>query len=334
MSLIGDDTLESFVQQQKEKVQKEIQHWNQFRKDNPEGCFYPFTNHRREGQHFVKNNRLKEDDEQALREYINLPDVVEIDGILVDLTSINIPYNCMHKSCKLTGHYCCRVTTCTAHTETSASIMQEAGREYIDKYQEEDRKARIRRGDTHTDKLNMNAQHEGHCVFGEEQQDTDPETGQEHDHIHCNLHEAAYEQGFPLHYAHSIGSSLFPADILIVDGKWFVTAASSRAKERRVTRWYVTSDNTICTNHGDSSGLGILQHPDYDSMYADILGRATLDSIQSEAYGETGPVDPEITDGWIHAEERGLESYEEECRNCDGNGCDYCDGRGFFRNWK
>lgn len=331
MTLLPDD---NFIDRQRERVEAEIEHWLTFAQENSDGAYYPFTTHRREGQHFVQDNRVPPEKESALREYVKLPDVAEIAGVLVDLQALQIPYNCMWKSCRLTGHYCCKVTTCTAHTDTSAEIMREAGREHLDRYQDEERKARIRRGDTHTEKMQYNAQHDGHCVFGEERVDTDPDTGEEHPHIHCGLHEAAYDNDFPMHYAHSIGSSLFPADILILDGQFFVTAASKRAKEHEVTRWWVTSDRTICTAHGDTRKFGILQHPDFDAMYADILGRSTLDAIQEEAYGQAGAVEPEIQDGWIHADERGLEPYTETCRKCDGDGCDSCDERGYYRHWR
>lgn len=332
MTLI-ENNFESFITEQRRRVQAEIDHWDEFRRNSFEGAFLAFSEQRREGQLHVRDNRLQPEREETLREYVTLPDVVEVDGILVDMSSLYTPYNCMWKSCRLTGKYCCKITSCTANTDFSKSIMREAGRHFIDRYSDEKRITAIRKGNTHTKKLDHNRRIDGHCVFGEEQYDDSPD-GESHPHIHCHLHEAAYDNDVPLHYLHSIGPSLFPADILILDGQWFITAASKRAKDKRVTRWWVTSDETICTNHGDSSGLGILQHPDYDAMYADILGRSVVDNIQKEVYGSPGAVEPEIQDGWIHAAERGLEAYESTCRNCEGEGCSTCDGRGYFRNWR
>lgn len=327
MSLL-EDNFDSFIEEQERRVEREIDHWKSFKEDNPEGVYLAFSEQRREGQHHVRENRLKEERANDIREYLKLPDVAKVGGIWVDLLSLQVPYNCMHKSCKLTGKYCCKVTSCTANTEFSQHIMREAGQELLDMYDDEQRVAAIRRGDTHTDKLSHNRTIDGICVFGEEKQE-DGST-----HIHCNLHEAAYERNIPMHWLHSIGPSLFPIDILIVDGEWFITAASERAKEHRATRWWVTSESTICTNHGDSKPTGILQHPDFDAMFRDIFGEPTIDAVQEEAYGQVGPVEPEITDGWLHADERGLTEYNEECRNCEGSGCEKCDGRGYFVNWK
>ena len=333
MTLV-DTPIDDFIERQEARIQREIVKWDDFRRENDEGVYLAFSEQRREGQVHVKDNELESERADSVREYLTLPDVEKVDGVHVDLTALQIPYNCMHKSCKQTGKYCCKITSCTANTDESKEVMQEAGRHFIDKFSDEERKEAIRRGNTHTEKLQHNRRIDGHCVFGEMEDDVNPDTGDEHSHIHCNLHEGAYENDIPLHYLHSIGPSLFPADILIVDGEWFITAAHRRAKERRVTRWWVTSDDTICTNHGDSSSMGILQHPDFDSMYADILGRTTLDRIQATAYNEAGAKEPEIQDGWIHADERGLESYTEECRSCDGDGCGKCDGRGYFTNWR
>lgn len=333
MSLI-DKSPEEFVEEQRERVTTEIDHWEEFRQEHDDSIYLAFSEQRREGQIHVLDNEVVDDRQDRIYDYLNESHVVEIDGVLVDLLGIQIPYNCMWKSCRMTGKYCCKVTSCTANTEHSQSIMREAGQHFIEKYGDTDRIEAIRSGNTHTEKLSHNKRIDGHCVFGEEKVDEEPATGEERKHIFCNLHDAAEELDVPLHYFHSIGPSLFPADILIVDGQWFVTAAHSRVKEIRATRWWVTSDDTICTSHGDTSDLGILQHPDFDAMYADILGRDTLDKIQKEAYGESGPVEPNIQDGWIHEEERGLERYQEKCRSCEGEGCDKCDHRGYFVNWK
>jgi hypothetical protein len=333
MTLLETNT-EDFLEKQRNKVTTEIDHWKSFKETHDDGVYLAFSQQRREGQTHVKDNQLKPDRANTVRDYLDLPDVVDVDSVYVDLLSLQIPYNCLWKSCRLTGKYCCKITSCTANTETSSEIMREAGRHFIDKYTVEDRKSAIRRGDTHTQKLNHNRTIDGHCVFGEQKHDTDPDTDETHPHIHCNIHDAAYDLDVPLHYFHSIGPSLFPADILIVDGNFFVTAASSRAKERRVTRWWVASDETVCTAHGDTKPFGILQHPDFDALYADILGRDTLNHIQRKAYGSAGPVEPQIKNGWIHAEERGLDLRQETCRNCDGSGCSKCDNRGHFTTWE
>lgn len=333
MTLIKE-TFDDFIEDQIERVAKEIQHWEDFKAEHQEGAYYAFSEQHRDGNIYRPGNEFKPEHEENLRQYVELPDVQEIDNILVDMTALQIPYNCMWKSCRLTGKYCCKVTSCTANTNFSESIMQEAGRFAIDKYEDAERIERIKSGDTHTPKLSHNSRIDGHCVFGEERQEEDPETGDEHTHIHCNLHEEAYERNVPMHWLHSIGPSLFPADINILDGQWFLTAAHPRAKEEYVTRWYVTSDETICVNHGDTKPFGILQHPDFHDLFADVLGEHRLESIQEEIYGESGSIEPDIQDGWIRAEERGLEEYEDECRNCEGSGCSKCDGRGVFVNWK
>lgn len=331
---IIDIPLDDFVEKQERRVANEISYWNEFRHENDEGIYLAFSEQKRDGNIKVPNNQIEGEREREIYNYLELPDVYEIDGILVDSEAIQIPYNCLWKSCRLTGLYCCKVTSCTANTEISQEIMREAGRHFIDDYSDESRIAAIREGNTHTPKLNHNRRIDGHCVFGEEKTDTDPDTGDEHPHIHCHLHERAYANDIPLHYFHSIGPSLFPADILIVDGQWFITAAHERAKNRKITRWWVTSEETICTNHGDTKDFGILQHPDFHALYSDILGRDTTHSIQNEVYGQSGPVEPEIKDGWIRADQRNLTPYSQTCRNCEGDGCDKCDGRGEFVNWQ
>lgn len=333
MSLI-ERSVDDWIDEQRERLNREIEHWHDFRRDNPDGVYYAFSEQHRDGNIYRPGNHLKDEHAENVRDSLNLPHVAEIDGIYVDLNALQIPYNCMWKSCRLTGKWCCKVTSCTANTEFSEDVMREASQFFIDSYESETRKKHIRQGDTHTPKLSHNKRVDGHCVMGEERTDTDPDTGEEHPHIHCVLHEEAYKRDLPMHLFHSIGPSLFPADILIVDGQWYVTAASEPAKENCTTRWYVTSPETICTNHGDVKSFGILQHPDFDSLYRDVLGENVVDSIQEEAYGSTGPVEPELQDGWIRAEERGLDPYTEECRNCDGLGCEKCDYRGFFKNWE
>lgn len=330
MSLIGDDT---FLDEQRKKVCQEVEtftpeNWN---KEHSESIYWAFTLHRRIGQHYDSTtNELQEKKQKAVEKYIDEHDIIEVDGILVDAESLQIPYNCMYKSCKSTGLYCCRKPLCTAHTDVSADIMKDAGRKHADKF---DAEARIRRGDTHTDKLNANATDHGSCVFGNDESGIDPDTGEEVSFINCGLHEAAYETDKPLHHYHSIGSSLFPMDILIYHDKWFITAASKRAKEAEVTRWWITGDETICTKHGAENDVKILQHPDFHNLFSDIVGKETLERIQYRVYGESGMKKPEHTDGWIHAEERGLKERRIDCENCKGEGCQRCDNRGYFRRW-
>lgn len=334
MTPLIETDFEDFIEKQRQRVVAEIVNWHEFKENNPEGVYLAFSEQHREGRVHTQGNELPPDRSDAVRDYLELPHVAEIDGVLVDLLSVQIPYNCMWKSCRETGKYCCKVTSCTANTDDSMAIMREAGREFIDKYTVEKRKSAIRKGDTHTDTLKHNRIIDGHCVFGEEYWEENPSTGEEQPHIHCNLHEAAYDHDVPMHWFHSIGPSLFPADILIVDGQWFLTAASERAKEDKITRWFVTSDETICTNIGDTKPYGILQHPDFDAIFRDVLGDNTMNEIQREAYGAPGPVEPDLDEGWIRDDIRDIEPYTEECRECEGDGCDYCDGRGYFRNWK
>jgi len=330
MSLIDDD---DFLDSQREKVEKEVEtftpeNWNE---ENEESIYWAFTLHRRIGQHYDSStNELQEKKQKAVEKYIDEQNVVEIDGVLVDVESLRIPYKCMYKSCKSTGLYCCRKPLCTSHTDESADIMKDAGKENVEKF---DAEARVRRGDTHTDKLNANAVDHGSCVFGNDESDIDPSTGEEYQFIHCGLHEAAYETDKPLHYYHSIGSSLFPMDILIYHDKWFLTAASSQAKEAEVTRWWITSDETICTKHGAENEVNILQHPDFHNLFSEILGEETVESIQSRVYGESGPKEPTRNDGWLHADERELAEVRLECEDCGGDGCQKCDDRGYFRRW-
>lgn len=333
MSLLdGEDT---FVENQESLVREELSYWDEFRR-NSDSIYWAFTQHRKEGQHYNgETNELEDWRRENVRDYIETyPDVYEVDNIIVDITALQVQYHCMWKSCKSTGKYCCKKPLCTAHTEQSAEIMKNAGKNYIDNYENEGTAARIRRGDTHTPKLNANASHDGSCVFGEVRAETNPNDGDEYQFIHCGLHEGAYSDDIPVHYAHSIGSSLFPADILVVDDQWFVTAGHPRAKEAKITRWWTSADDTICMAHGDKKDLPILRHPDFDAMYADILGRGTLDTIQEEAYGDSGPIEPNIQDGWMHADERGLTRVERTCDNCSGDGCTKCDQRGYFNEWE
>lgn len=330
----GDD---NFVEQQRDKVETEITRWQpeNWNEDHQESVWWAFTLTRRDGQGYDSStNELQPDKRKAVREYIQFGDVVEIDGVLVDLLAVNIQYHCMWKSCKSTGQYCCKKPLCTGHTTESELIQKEAGREFIDKYTNEERIARIRQGNTHTVKLNAQKEVDDICVFGEDRTGEDPDTGEEYHFNHCNLHEAAYEEDIPLHYVHSIGSSLFPADLLIVDDKFFITTAHPRAVEHGVSRWVGEPYESICVKHGDKKDIPILRHPDFDGMYADILGRDTLDQIQQEAYGASGPIEPEIKSGWIQSTERGLDEVRNSCRSCEGEGCSKCDGRGYFRRWE
>jgi len=332
MSLIDED---NFVARQKALVNEELIYWDEFRQQS-ESVYWCFTKHRKEGQHYNgETNELEDWRRENTRDYIDkYPDVVEIDGVIVDLTAINIQYHCMYKSCKATGKYCCSNPMCTAHTQQSAEIMQNAGKEFIDTYEHESTTARVRRGDTHTAKLNANASNNGCCVFGETREETNPHDGDDYEYINCGLHEGAYEQDLPLHLTHSLGSSLFPSDILLVDDKYFLTAGHPRAKQAKITRWWTTADDTICIEHGDSKDIPILRHPDFDALYSDVLGRDTLDTIQERAYGAAGPIEPDIQDGWVHADERDLQHIREECRNCNGEGCSTCDQRGWFSRYE
>lgn len=333
MSLIEDEN--KFIEGQLELVQEEIEHWDNVRQEN-DTVRWCFTQHRKEGQNYNgETNELEDWRRENVRDYIRqYPDVFEVGNIIVDALALNVQYHCLYKSCKSTGKYCCSNPMCTAHTRQSKEIMQDAGREYIEKYDNESTTARIRRGDTHTAKLNANAKNGECCVFGEVKSQQNPHDGQEYEFINCGLHEGAYQDDLPLHFTHSIGSSLFPADILLVDDKYFITAGHPRPKEHKITRWWTTADDTICMKHGDIREIPILRHPDFDAMFCDILGRNRLDQIQRDIYGEAGHIKPKVQDGWMHAKERGLEHVEEDCYDCEGSGCPTCDQRGWFSRWE
>lgn len=332
MALIDQD-IEEFADEQKERIDEEVQHWHDFKDENPEGVYLPFWEHHRKGQVLESGNRVPEDQERDVREYVQHGDVVEIDGILVDLVGIQIPFNCFWKSCRLTGNYCC-TSRGPSQSETAEELMRESGRQFVDKFDGERQKSAIRDGDTHTDKLSLMRRMDGLCLFGEEEYEEDPETGEEHAHVSCRLHEGAIENDIPLHHVLGFGPTLFPADILLVDGKWFITAAHERPKEARATRWWTTSEHNPCTKVGDTNPYGILQAPSMDTIFRAIFGDDKVDSIQEEAYGEVGPAEKEIEDGWIRPEERDLTEHKTECDECEGAGCSNCDNRGWFKVWE
>lgn len=332
MSLIDAD-IEQFAEKQSERMEQEIEHWHEFRKENGEGVYLPFWTHHREGQILKSGSQLPSDHEDQVRDYLDRSHIARVGGVLVDLLAIQIPFNCFWKSCRLTGNYCC-TSRGPSQTDTAETVMQESGRQFIDKFDGERQKSAIRSGETHTEKLSLMKRMDGLCLFGEEEYDVDPETGDEHAHVSCRLHEGAIENDLPLHEVLGFGPTLFPADILIVDGEWFITAAHEAPKEERATRWWTTSEFNPCTKVGDPKNFGILQNPSMDEGFRAIFGDETMDAIQEEAYGEIGPVEPEIEDGWIRPDERDLTEHKSECDECEGSGCGSCDGRGWFKVWE